>query len=505
MKTETSTITINGSQTIGPVHRRLFGGFVEHMGRGVYGGVYDPEHPAADGEGYREDVIELVKELGMTVFRYPGGNFVSGFKWEDGIGPKESRPRRLNLPWHSVETNAFGLHEFVRWVEKVDGEVMLATNLGTRGILESLDLLEYCNVPGGTDWSELRRKNGSDKPFNIRMWCLGNELDGPWQLGAMTADQYGSLAARTAKAMRRIDPDLELVACGSSGFWMPTFGEWERTVLRHTYDDVDYISCHAYFEPKNGDMASYLASAARMDTYILDLIRDADGVRDELGSKKTMQLSFDEWNIWYHSRMAAVFPTGMDNWPEAPTITEDDYSIADGVVVGDLLITLLNHADRITTACMAQVVNVIAPISAPSDGPAWRKTTFYPFSLTSRHARGEGLLTTIEAPTIHTDEHGDVAAVSAAVVRSEEGGLVIFVANRSLESQIDATIDLSQLSQLSEILEATTLGGPDYNVLNTKEDPMRVLPQPNSSAKLDGATLKITLPAVSWSMIRLQA
>lgn len=503
MKTAVSTITINGSTPIGPVHRRLFGGFVEHMGRGVYGGVYDPNHPSADEEGFRADVIELVRELGMTVFRYPGGNFVSGFRWEDGIGPKESRPRRLNLPWHSIETNAFGLHEFVSWVEKVDGEVMLATNLGTRGILESMDLLEYCNIPGGTDWSELRRKNGRDKPFNIRMWCLGNELDGPWQLGAMTADQYGSLAARTAKAMRRIDPDLELVACGSSGYWMPTFGEWERTVLRHSYEDVDYISCHAYFEPKNGDMASYLASGARMDTYIRDLIGHADLVRDELGSDKTMQLSFDEWNIWYHSRMAAVFPTGMDNWPEAPAITEDDYSIADGVVVGDLLITLLNHADRITTACMAQVVNVIAPIAAPADGPAWRKTTFYPFSLTSRYGRGEALSTRIEGPRIHTDEHGEVDAVSAAVVRHEDGSLVVFLANRSLDTDIDATLDLGEVGSLTWIDEAVTMSGPDYNLLNTQDNPTQVLPEPNPSARLDGSRLQVSLPAVSWSMIRL--
>lgn len=503
MNTAVSTITVNGAEPIGPVHRRLFGGFVEHMGRGVYGGVYDPEHPSADEEGFRRDVIELVRELGMTVFRYPGGNFVSGFKWEDGIGPKESRPRRLNLPWHSIETNAFGLHEFVSWVEKVDGEVMLATNLGTRGILESLDVLEYCNIPGGTDWSEKRRENGRDKPFNIRMWCLGNELDGPWQLGAMTADQYGSLAARTAKAMRRIDPDLELVACGSSGYWMPTFGEWERTVLRHSYEDVDYISCHAYFEPKNGDMASYLASGARMDRYIRDLIGHADVVRDELGSEKTMQLSFDEWNIWYHSRMAAVFPKGMDNWPEAPAITEDDYSIADAVVVGDLLITLLNHADRITTACMAQVVNVIAPIAAPSDGPAWRKTTFYPFSLTSRYGRGESLSTTIDSPIIHTEEHGDVPAVSAAVIRNEGGELTIFLANRSLDTDISASIDLGDMGGGGTIVESKTMSGPDYNVLNTASDPLRVLPEENPSAHLQGTHLSVSLPAVSWSMIRI--
>lgn len=503
MKAERTRIAINGSHPIGPVNRRLFGGFVEHMGRGVYGGIYDPQHSSADDEGFRSDVIELVRELGMTVFRYPGGNFVSGFRWEDGIGPRESRPRRLNLPWHSVETNAFGLHEFVSWVDKVDGEVMLAANLGTRGILEAVDLLEYANIPGGTTWSDQRKQNGSEKPFDIRIWCLGNELDGPWQLGAMTADDYGKLAARTAKAMRRVDPEVELVACGSSGSWMPTFGEWERTVLRHSYDDVDYISCHAYYEPKNGDMASYLGSGARMDTYIRDLIGHADAVRDELGSDKTMQISFDEWNVWYHSRMAPLLPTGIDNWPEAPAITEDDYTIADGVVVGDMLITLLNHADRVTTACMAQVVNVIAPIGAPADGPAWRKTTFHPFSLTSRHARGESLPTSVECPVISTDEHGDVAAVHAAVVRDESGSVAIFLVNRSLDSEIDATLDLTQLGPLSQILEAVTMSGPDYAVTNSAHDPSRVSPRPNPTARVEGRTARVLLPPVSWSMIRI--
>ncbi len=505
MKTPTSTIKIHDGEVIGPVNRRLFGGFVEHMGRGVYGGVYDPQHPSADEEGFRQDVIDLVRELGMTVFRYPGGNFVSGFRWEDSVGPRESRPRRLNLPWHSVETNAFGLHEFVSWVDKVDGEVMLAVNLGTRGILEALDLLEYANIPGGTELSELRRQNGSVAPFDIGIWCLGNELDGPWQLGAMTADDYGQLAARTAKAMRRIDPNLELVACGSSGSWMPTFGAWERTVLKHSYGDVDYISCHAYYEPKNGDMASYLASGASMDTYIRDLIGHADAVRDELGSDKTMQLSFDEWNVWYHSRMAPLLPTGMNNWPEAPAITEDDYTVADGVVIGDLLITLLNHVDRVTTACMAQVVNVIAPIAAPSDGPAWRKTTFHPFSLTARYAHGESLETSIDSPQVVTEEHGEVATVHAAAVRDEAGGIVVFVVNRSLEEDVETTIDLAGLGGHIRILEAMTMSHPDMMTTNSMEAPDRVTPQPNASALVDNGNVRVTLPAVSWSMIRIGA
>lgn len=504
METAATTIRVDGSRAIGAVNRRLFGGFVEHMGRGVYGGIYDPQHPAADDEGFRTDVIELVRELGMTVFRYPGGNFVSGFKWEDGIGPRDQRPRRLNLPWHSTETNAFGLHEFVSWTEKVDGEVMLAANLGTRGILEALDLLEYANVPGGTAWSDRRRENGSERPFDIRMWCLGNELDGPWQLGAMTADDYGKLAARTAKAMRRVDPDLELIACGSSGSWMPTFGEWERTVLRHTYDDVQYISCHAYYEPKNGDLASYLGSGARMERYINDLIGHVDAVRDELGSDKTIEISFDEWNVWYHSRMAPLLPKGIDNWPEAPAICEDDYTIADGVVVGDMLITLLNHADRVTTACMAQVVNVISPIGAPSDGPAWRKTTYYPFSLAARLAHGESLRTAVVGPSIATDEHGDVDAVHVAAVRDESGALSLFIVNRSLDRAIDATVELAGLENLGRVAEALTMAGPDHQLTNSADAPDRVTPQPNGTARLESGRLTISLPAVSWTAVRLE-
>lgn len=502
----TATITVDGAHPIGPVNRRLFGGFVEHMGRGVYGGIHDPAHPAADADGFRADVIALVRELGMTVFRYPGGNFVSGYRWEDGVGPRASRPRRLNLAWHSTETNAVGLHEFADWVEKVDGELMLATNLGTRGVLEATDLLEYARIPHGTERAEQRRRNGRGAPFDVRMWCLGNELDGPWQLGQLTADEYGSLAARTAKAMRMIEPDLELVACGSSGPLMPTFGEWERTVLRHAYDDVDVISAHFYAEPTGDDLASFLASGAVMDAYLGDVIEHADAVRDERGSDKTLAISVDEWNVWYQSRMAATLPTG-DDWPEAPALSEDEYTVADAVVVGDLLIAMLGRADRVTTACMAQVVNVIAPIAAPADGPARRRTTFHPFSLTARHARGTSLATVIDGPVSVTAQHGEVPALSAAAVRRDVGGVVVYVVNRLPDRAVETTIDLR--GELGRglgglrVVEAVTMSASD-----SLEDAAAAAgdappPRANPTARADGDGIRLTLPAASWSMIRL--
>ena len=164
----------------------------------------------------RGDVIELVRELDTPICRYPGGNFVSAYNWEDGIGPKENRPKRLDLAWHTTEPNQVGIHEFADWAEKAGTEMMLAVNLGSRGLDEARNFVEYVNHPGGSYWSRPARKNGRTEPWNCRLWCLGNEMDGPWQVGHKTADEYGHLANETAKAMRGFDPTLELVVCGSS-------------------------------------------------------------------------------------------------------------------------------------------------------------------------------------------------------------------------------------------------------------------------------------------------
>ncbi|RYG63637.1 alpha-L-arabinofuranosidase, partial [bacterium] len=300
----------------------------------------------ADADGFRKDVIELTRELGVSTVRYPGGNFVSGYRWEDGIGPLAERPSRLDLAWHSTDPNTVGVDEFVRWTKAADVEPMMAVNLGTRGVQEALDLLEYCNVKGGTRLSDLRRANGSPEPHDIRMWCLGNEMDGPWQIGHKTAYEYGRLAAETARAMRMIQPDLELVACGSSGVPIPTFGEWERIVLAESYEYVDLISAHAYYFEEDGDLGSFLASATDMDHFIESVAATADAVRAHKKVSKRIHISFDEWNVWYQHRAESQPPTG-DDWPVAPILLEDKYNVADAVVVGNLLISLLRHSDRV--------------------------------------------------------------------------------------------------------------------------------------------------------------
>ncbi len=498
-------LTIDPHFVVGPINRRLFGSFVEHLGRCVYDGIYEPSHPDADNEGYRRDVIALVKELGVSTIRYPGGNFLSGYRWEDGVGPRENRPRRLDLAWHSTETNEIGLDEFASWLKKVGSELMYAVNLGTRGVQEALDVLEYANIRSGTRLSEQRIANGAVEPYDIRMWCLGNEMDGPWQLGHGTPDEYGQLAVKTARAMRQLDPTLELVVCGSSNAQMPLFASWERVVLEAAYDEVDYISCHAYYEPHDGDYASFLASAVNMDRFIDSIVATADHVKAVRGSRKTINVSFDEWNVWYHSRYAKVDRiTGIDDWPVAPRLLEDAYSVADAVVVGSLLISLLRHADRVTSASLAQLVNVIAPIMTEPGGQAWRQTTFFPFALTSQLARGVTLELKLESPTYDTALYGEVCVVDAVATHDAgTGDTAVFMVNRSLTEAVELAVDVSNLGQVG-VVDAQTLHDDDIHAKNTLDLPERVGLTPNTSHAIVDGRLRITLPPVSWTAVTLR-
>jgi alpha-N-arabinofuranosidase len=450
-------------------------------------------------------VIDLVKELGVTTVRYPGGNFVSGFRWEDSVGPRHRRPKRLDLAWHSTETNEVGLHEFQTWLDKVGAELMLAVNLGTRGVSEALDLLEYTNHRGGSTFSDQRIANGRTEPFAVRMWCLGNEMDGPWQLGHSSAEEYGRLAAKTAQAMKMYDPDLQLVVCGSSSSSMPTFGEWERVTLSHTYDDVEFISCHAYYE-NTGDLGSFLASGVDMDHFIRSVVATADSVKAVRGSSKTINISFDEWNIWYNTRFENVDRiTGTDNWPVAPRLLEDTYTVSDAVVFGSLLITLLKHADRVTSASLAQLVNVIAPIMTEPGGAAWKQTTFFPFAATSAHGRGTALALEVTSGSYDTQRFGSVPLVDAVATFDEEAGrYALYAVNRSIDEPTELVVDLAALGADASSLAVTasTLSDPDPDAANTRDDPDRVALR-QLAARRDGSLLRIELPAISWTEILL--
>lgn len=498
----TARFTLDPAFTVGEVNPRLFGSFVEHLGRCVYTGIFEPGHPAADEDGLRTDVLDLIRELGVTAVRYPGGNFVSGYKWEDSVGPVDSRPRRLDLAWRSTETNRFGLSEYISFLKKLgpQAEPMMAVNLGTRGVAEALELQEYANHPSGTALSDLRIEHGDKDPFGIRLWCLGNEMDGFWQTGHKTAGEYGRLAAETARAMRQIDPGIELVACGSSHQSMDTFAAWEATVLEEAYDLVDHISLHAYYEPVDGDVDSFLASAVDMESFIENVIATCDHVGARLKSKKKINLSFDEWNVWYMSRSHAEV-SALD-WPEAPRLLEDNYSVTDAVVVGSLLIALLRHADRVAVACLAQLVNVIAPILAEPGGPAWRQTTFFPFAQASKYGRGEVLDVRVDSPTYETKKYGEADLLHATAVRAEDGTVTVFAVNRDRTTPLPLEVGLGGL-EVTSVVEHSVLADADPDARNTLAEPERVTPHTVEGTTLDGGRLTTVLEPLSWNVIRL--
>ncbi|MFJ3729782.1 alpha-N-arabinofuranosidase [[Kitasatospora] papulosa] len=503
--TRTARFTLDPAFTVGDVDPRLFGSFVEHLGRCVYDGILEPGHPSADEAGLRTDVLELVRELGVTAIRYPGGNFVSGYRWEDSVGPVDERPRRLDLAWRSTETNRFGLSEYIDFLRKVgpQAEPMLAVNLGTRGVQEAIQLQEYANHTSGTELSDRRVGHGDKDPFGIKLWCLGNEMDGPWQTGHKTAEEYGRLAAETARAMRQIDPSVQLVACGSSSRAMPTFAAWEATVLAETYDLVDYVSLHAYYEETDGDRDSFLASAVDMESFIESVVATCDHVGARLKSSKKINLSFDEWNVWYLSRFRKEAEENPLDWPEAPRLLEDNYSVTDAVVFGSLLIALLRHADRVTVACLAQLVNVIAPIMTEPGGPAWRQTTFFPFAQAARYGQGQVLDVRVDSPTYGTAKYGEADLLHATAVRDPETGVVtVFAVNRSQDSALPLEVALTGLA-LDRVVEHQAVADADPEARNTLAEPERVLPHPAEGTELAGGTLKAVLEPLSWNMIRL--
>ncbi len=495
-------LTLDRDFTIGKVDPRIFGSFVEHLGRAVYSGIYEPEHPSADGMGFRGDVMDLVKELRVPIVRYPGGNFVSGYNWEDGVGPVGERPKRLDLAWKSLEPNLVGTNEFVQWARRAGSDPMLAVNLGTRGIDEARNLLEYCNHASGTYWSDLRRSHGYSEPHDIKVWCLGNEMDGPWQMGHKTAEEYARLAHETAKMMKLVDPSIELVACGSSHSRMPTFPDWESRVLEECYEDADYISLHSYYENADDDTGNFLAKSVDMNRFIESVISVCDFIKAKKRSSKTLYLSFDEWNVWNQTRWRRNRQS-IEPWSFAPSLIEDVYTMEDALLVGCLLITLLKHADRIKIACQAQLVNVIAPIMTEKGGAAWRQTIFYPYLHASSYGRGTVLDAAIQCPEYDTKEFGPVPHLEAtAALDPDSGELTLFAVNRGLSDELSLECDLRALPQ-TRLLEHIVLDHEDRKAANTKENPGNVTPHLSDGGVLEEQTLRVTLSPLSWNVIRL--
>ncbi len=481
---------------VSQIDERLYSSFLEHLGRAIYGGIYEPGHPMADEDGFRMDVLEQIRSLGVSHVRYPGGNFVSGYDWKDGIGPRENRPRRLDLAWHSIETNQFGIDEFVKWSKKSGTAVMGAVNMGTGTPKDAGEMLEYCNYPGGTYWSDLRIKNGSPDPHNIKLWCIGNEMDGPWQICHLDADDYGKKARETAKIMKWIDDSIELVVCGSATTSMPTYPEWDRKVLEYTYDHVDYLSLHRYYE-NLGDDFNFLASFQDMDNFINTIVGTADYVKTLKRGKKNINLSFDEWNVWYQQKQED------HPWMEAPCILEDHYSLMDALVFAGMGLTLVNHSDRVKIACLAQLVNVIAPIFTENGGRVIRQSIYYPFALLSKYARGKALkpVTVCE----HKEScYGDTPLLHTSVVYNEEEERVsVFCLNIDQAEDMQLDLDLRSFGKV-EMVERIELSGDDLSAVNTFDNPDAVKTRnlPVEGGAVDSLTVQ--LPKASFTVFNFK-
>lgn len=483
----------------GAVDKRIFGSFIEHLGRAVYEGIYQEDSPFADEQGMRKDVLELVKELQVPIVRYPGGNFVSGYHWEDGVGPKEQRPAKVDLAWQVIESNQFGLNEFVDWAKKAGTEVMMAVNLGTRGPEEAKDLLEYCNFKKGSYYSDLRRKHGYEEPHDIKLWCMGNEMDGPWQIGHKTAEEYARLANETGKAMKILDPSIELVACGSSNSHMPTFGDWEAKVLDECYDTVDYVSMHQYYGNADNDSASFLASSVDLDRFITTVVSICDFVKGKHHGSKNINISLDEWNVWYHSNEA---DKKLEKWIQKPHQLEDVYNFEDALLVGSMLITMLRHADRVKIGCLAQLVNVIAPIMT-SDTGAWRQTIFYPYMHAATLGQGTVLNTIVKSPVYEAKKHGEAPYLDCVVVdNGEKEEVVVFAVNKDLEEDMEVTLDLRQYAGY-RVQEHIVMHNEDLKAVNTEADPERVVPKAGGNARVEDGVLHTVFGKKSWNVIRL--
>jgi alpha-N-arabinofuranosidase len=494
----TGKIVVDRDFVLAPLDRRIFGTFVEHMGRCVYGGIYEPRHPTADANGFRQDVLTLTKELGATMVRYPGGNFLSGYNWEDGVGPKEKRPKRLDLAWGSTETNQFGTNEFIAWCKAAGVEPMFAVNLGTRGPDEARHFIEYCNHAGGTQYSDLRRAHGFEKPHGIKFWCLGNEMDGPWQICQKTAVEYGRVAQETAKVMRWVDPGIELTACGSSNRSMPSYGHWEREVLEQCFDHVDFISLHQYFRNDANDIKTYFGVIKDLESFIKEVVAIADSVAAKRRSPKRIMLALDEWNVWYKAHSPSDLR--KPGWPEAPPLIEEIYNFEDALIVGGVLITLMNNADRLKAACLAQLVNVIGAIMTESGGPAWRQTIFHPFSQASQFGHGNVLRSHIQTDAYATDLHPQLNYLLASVLYDERSGrATVFALNCSTDEDLDLEVQLRGLGK-RQISFASELQHRDLKASNTKSAPDTVIPRVHRECSLKESQLRAKLRPLSWNV-----
>jgi alpha-N-arabinofuranosidase len=496
-QTPQARIKIDTDRRIGEIHPHIFGNFAEHLGRCIYGGIYDEGSPLSDEKGYRKDVMEAVRGLGVTILRWPGGNFASGYNWKDGIGPKDQRPARPDHAWGDIDSNRFGTDEFLQYCERIGAEPYICINAGLGSINEAREWVEYTNESRHTYWADLRRKNGRDKPYNVKYWSLGNEIDGPWQLGHKNAEDYAKFALEAAKAMRRADESIKLIAAGSSNFgpaadWIA----WNRTVLERLRGEIDYISLHTYIGNRENNLESFLAASADVDQRIevtAGLIRAALAGRRVT---RPIYIAFDEWNVWYRARGGSEFDTGA-------TRLEEKYNFEDALAMGMFFNSFFRHADIVKMANLAQLVNVIAPIFTNKEG-LFLQPIYFPIAEYAKQKGNVALDALVESPQYKAGNRGELGYLDTSVTWSpRDRALYVNVLNRSASQDITARIENIE-GRLAPAAEFWQMYHEDLKATHTFGDDRRVRPRTwRETLKLERNGFAWRFPKHSLTIVKL--
>jgi alpha-N-arabinofuranosidase len=436
-QTPPARIKLDPERVIAEVHPHVFGNFVEHLGRCVYGGVFEEKSPLADADGFRKDVMEGTRGLGVTLLRWPGGNFASGYNWKDGIGPRDQRPARRDHAWGAMESNRFGTDEFLTYCEKLKVEPYLCINAGLGSVDDARAWVEYTNESANTYWAQQRRKNGRDKPWNVKIWGLGNEIDGPWQLGHKNAEDYAKFALEAAKAMRRADESIKLIASGSSHFgaggdWVG----WNRTVLERLRNEIDYISLHTYVGNRGNNFEEFLAFGQDVDDRIQVVKGQIQAVRVGNPDARPIYIAFDEWNVWYRT----ITP-GWTEYQIAKTGLEEQYNFEDALGMGVFLNSFFRHADVVKMANLAQLVNVIAPMFTSPEG-MFLQTIYFPIAEYAKQRGNLSLDVAVDSPQYKPGRRRSLGYLDVSATFDPKAKKVfVNVLNRSEKTDITARVE----------------------------------------------------------------
>ncbi len=486
----TARVKIDTDRRIGEIDRRIYGNFIEHLGRCIYGGVFDEGSPRSDEHGFRRDVLAAARGLNVSQLRWPGGNFSSNYHWMDGVGPRDERPHRLDMAWGSAETNRFGTHEFLDYTSALGAEPYICMNLGTGTWTEAQQWVEYCNSAEDTAVTRLRKKNGRQDPWKVKYWGLGNEMDGPWQMGHRSAADYGAFALEAAKLAKWTDPDVQLVIAGSSNYgagadWIG----WNRTVLDFLKDHADYLSLHMYVGNPDNDFGDFMASSMELD----ERLATAAGLINAATSAspgRRLYVAFDEWNVWYRARGPSQ---------KGRNILEERYDLEDALVVATFLNSFVRHADLVKMANMAQLVNVIAPIFT-SEADLFLQTIYYPLQMFAMNSHGGSLELFVDSPRYKSRRFDDVPYLDTSAAY-KDGGLVLNVVNRHPDRPIETDILLED-RRFSGPVMATEIGGVDLKASN---DFGRKAVSPQSrTLQAQGERLRYAFPPRSYTALKAQ-